>query len=975
MPSRLPRLFPAKFLTGGFVALLAAGLVSIADAQAVAPAPASSATSTATSAAASSTTVPDDDEIVVLSVFEVTAENETGYGVDRSTAGGRTSAPLEMIPSAISQLSRQFLDDLGIVDMRNASEWSVNSIPQYNNPNPFDYAVNLRSMGNSFPSRNYFRWYYNSDNYNTERLEYARGPNGVLFGDGNVSGIVTVFTKRARLDKPRYALRFKTDSYGGYRFSADVNLPVTKDVALRANYLNMRQDDWRDDAPFHNRGLHLAGTWRIGKNTALRVEGELAKGVRHLIVWNFIDYASGWDGVTVNESHLNGQNPTNPNDVPVLGGGLTDYAIGDNAGGNPNASMPYLVFAPALHGYSAAAGAFTGGNPGVLDWKNFYTTQGSAFALRPDGDPRIPNMSRLSRRELNTQPPDATETAEVQTYSAYLDHSFLPNLNVQLALNHMDIRKGMYNGSTYYNEYRIDVNKYRPAGTGAYNNTPAALNEKYERPYTDNLIDRYPAHGNGNTVDDYRLLATWSLENDWIKQRFSGIVGYREDNYRLLQERFFRLNDNRFWDSYAAVRIRMYWDEPGAYPVGAAINYIQNLQANVTGLPGGIARYGFVPISTTLEKNEMQYHQLLSITQLFNDSLTITMGVRYDKVYKHLRYVYSGPAVITTTTPTEEFEADPVSKNAGAVWFPTGWLGVYANYSETFNPPASGPVFMETSSTSGSIVGISRSEGSDFGIKLKLLKGKLRGVINYYDMTQYDDAGIGGSTNIMRTEINNIWTALGKPTLGQYRDTQDYHGTGWELDFTAQPTRNIRIILNLALPRTEAINLLPRLRDYVAEHRAEWEQAVADNTPSVATNLAAIDQRIQGLGIGSTLRNTYKYTGNIYATYTFNKSALKGTSIGLGGNFRGKAKLDSTVESAYEYLYSESYYTLHGHIAWERKLKRGTLHIQLNIDNILDNDELITREYRLYNPTGERIADTYRYLSPRRLSLSAGYTF
>ncbi|MDR2673813.1 MAG: TonB-dependent receptor [Opitutaceae bacterium] len=953
-PRRLP-LIPARLLPGGAVAFLAAaGLAAAvtAGAQTVPPPPPPAAPP------------PAEEEVVILSVFEVREGSDDGYSVGRSTAGGRTDAPIEIIPSAISQLSRQFLDDLGISDMLGASEWSVNSVPQYSNPNPFDYAVNLRSMSsNNFASRNYFRWYFNSDNYNTERIEFARGPNGVIFGDGNAAGIVTTFTKRARFDKPRYAVRLRTDSFGGYRFTADVNQPVTKDVALRVNYLNMRQEDWRDNDPFHNHALHLAGAWRIGKNTALRAEGELSRGVRHLIVWNFIDIASMWDGSTVFK-------PVSATDTPS-GGGIAKMS----------SSNTYYVFAPALHGYSASAGAFTGGNPGVLNWQNFYATQGTLFALRPEGDPRIPNIARLSSRELNTQPPDVTQTADLKTYSVYLDHSFLPNLNVQLALNHMDIRLGMDNCNTYFASYTIDVNYYRPAGAlaGTVSPTDAARNEKFLVPYTDNTIDRFPSSGNGNIVDDYRLLATWSLENNWIKQRFSAITGYREDNYRYLQERFFLLNNGRFYDTADAVRIRMYWDEPGAYPVSSAINYMQNL--------GGANRFGFVPVSTTLEKNKLQYNQLLSITQLFNDSLTISLGARYDKVYKHLRYVYSGPAVITTTTPTEKFEDDPVSKNAGAVWFPVNWLGVYANYSETFLPPNSGPPFM-----GGTGVSISRSEGSDFGIKLRLLRGKIKGVINYYDITQNNDAGIGGSTNIMRSEINNIWSAITgeTTTLNQYRDTQDYHGKGWEFDFTAQPTRNIRMTFNLALPRTEAINLLPRLRAYVAENRDFWEQQealLASSTGSTAsddhakagqirTNLNMIDQRIQGLTPGTALRNTYKYTANLYTTYTFNKGPLKGTAVGLGGNFRGKAKLDSTVESAYEYLYSESYYTMSGHIAWERKLKRGTLHIQLNVDNILDNDALITTGYRQYPmTTGERMADTFRYLTPRRLSLSAGYTF
>ena len=39
--------------------------------------------------------------------------------------------------------------------------------------------------------------YVASDTYHTERLEFARGPNSILFGDGNPGGINTTFTKQA----------------------------------------------------------------------------------------------------------------------------------------------------------------------------------------------------------------------------------------------------------------------------------------------------------------------------------------------------------------------------------------------------------------------------------------------------------------------------------------------------------------------------------------------------------------------------------------------------------------------------------------------------------------------------------------------------------------------------------------------------------------------------------------------------------
>lgn len=206
--------------------LLAAGLALSARAQ---TAPVGSA---ATAANAK-------EEAVLLSPFEVRTDNDVGYTAASALAGGRTDSPLKLTSASISVMTSQFLDDIGSTNFRSAGEWALNWVPQLdvNTATAGGFQINYRNMGASFASRNYFLWYVESDSYNTERYEFARGPNGVLFGDGGPGGISTTWTKRPRFDRPANGVNFRLDSYSGWRSTIDLNRPVTKNFALRLNAL------------------------------------------------------------------------------------------------------------------------------------------------------------------------------------------------------------------------------------------------------------------------------------------------------------------------------------------------------------------------------------------------------------------------------------------------------------------------------------------------------------------------------------------------------------------------------------------------------------------------------------------------------------------------------------------------------------------------------------------------------------------
>ena len=169
-------LFP-PLLNRSLIAMIAIGATA-ASAQTVRPA--TQAPSTQESA-------------IVLSPFEVRDDSENGYTATSALSGGRTDTPLKLTAAAISVMTSQFLTDIAATDLQTAMEWSTNFVPQLdlNQQSGSGHTINLRNMGSSFQSRNHFMWYVPSDSYNTERYEFSRGPNGVLFGDAGAGGIST----------------------------------------------------------------------------------------------------------------------------------------------------------------------------------------------------------------------------------------------------------------------------------------------------------------------------------------------------------------------------------------------------------------------------------------------------------------------------------------------------------------------------------------------------------------------------------------------------------------------------------------------------------------------------------------------------------------------------------------------------------------------------------------------------------------
>src|SRR5262245_57927245 len=217
-----------------------------------------------------------DASAVVLSPFEVRDDSDRGYTATSALSGGRTDTPLKLTAAAISVMTSQFLTDIAATDFQSAVQWATNFTPENDLSHQVGggISINMRNMGGSFQSRNHFMWYVPSDSFNTERYEFSRGPNGVLFGDGGAGGIATTLTKRARFDARKTSLSLWGTSYGGYRSTLDHNQPVSRNFALRFNALYENMPTWRENTDNMRWGAHLAGSYRFTPRNVFRFEIE-----------------------------------------------------------------------------------------------------------------------------------------------------------------------------------------------------------------------------------------------------------------------------------------------------------------------------------------------------------------------------------------------------------------------------------------------------------------------------------------------------------------------------------------------------------------------------------------------------------------------------------------------------------------------------------------------------------------------------
>ena len=885
-------------------------------------------------------------DTVTLTPFQVTTDKDNGYAAANTLSGGRADTPLKITPNSVSVMTKQFLDDFNITDMNAAAAWTIGmDAPTGGETGPFGgnrFQASFRGgdAGANFPQRDGALQYFIADSYNSERFEFSRGPSTALFGDGGPGGLQGSTSKQARLNSTQSSVSFRVDSYNAFRATLDTNYGNDR-FALRANLLYQNIKAFQDGTSNKQRAISVAGTYKIAQNTQFRFEFE--KSAEHNLQYRktYGEQASIWNGTTVNA---------------------------DNSAllGNVSASLA----AAGIQQISATTDylAYNFGTNTLLNYKgNQYRTVGLGYQIPWEGRPDLPNFQRGFGRRFNLGPADVIADRDFNAHSFFIEHRFSADWSAQIAFIGSDgdpIQRNMAGGNMP-SDYRIDVNRLLPNGL---------VNTNFGQAFSDSGVQNIQYQQ--DDVREYRGTTSYKFEvPKWfdLKERLSLNTGWRQGIFEMAEYNWQWMNNplqTNAQNGANSLRYRIYYNNPRP-----AISPVR---------PPTAAGYTFKEIRSSSTGNQarrsrtLSYGQLISQTSFFDEKLALTGSIRRDKIT--LRSVqavsfdsnydpvigFGGVAGATGLRTVWQ-----TSKSAGVVTYPfpnkyplLAPLGFVGNYSSNFQQISNST----TPLISGEQPPLTQGVTNEFGLRYSLGDGRVYLTVSHYNTKQINVLSGWGT----QSDFRNMYLNLGYPNDGaiigpngfNFQDISNRKLEGWEVELTANPSRNLTFTMNYSHPITTTISESEQRRAFYAAHLAEYKAGAAAVTGQVvngraildpaviATSMLNIENNFNGFTPG-TLGNVERHRINVSGRYAFTDGELKGLAFIAGVRYRGHKKIgsrdarlkfqttaptqDQTNAAAYDYLWTDSIYSVSAGANYTRRFGKYTARFQLNIENLLDD--------------------------------------
>jgi len=270
----------------------------------------------------------EEEEVLQLSPFEVSADATTGYAAATTLAGNRLATELRDIGNAVTVMS-----DIGATDNKSLLQYTTNTevggiygnfsgggdsshideAGKFTNPNQ---NTRIRGLTSADNTRDFFLTDIPWEGYNIDGVDLQRGPNSILFGQGSPAGIINTRTKTASF-KDSNEVSVRVGSFGSNRETVDFNKVLIKnELALRV--AAVRNDEKYRQDPAYSLDKRLYG--------AIRYEpGFLKKGDARTIIRANIEFGD-----------IGSNNPRQlaPNDA-ITPWFLTGTTAGRDVGNNP----------------------------------------------------------------------------------------------------------------------------------------------------------------------------------------------------------------------------------------------------------------------------------------------------------------------------------------------------------------------------------------------------------------------------------------------------------------------------------------------------------------------------------------------------------------------------------------------------------------------------------------------------------------
>lgn len=245
--------------------------------------------------------------------------------------------------------------------------------------------------------------------FDTQRLEVLRGPQGTLYGRNTTGGVVNIITAKADISGLQGALDGTVGNYGSTQVRGMINIPLGEDFAIRASGMSMQRDGFMnnlyDGTDVDDRDIwsgRLSLRWDLSENTSLDIIGN----------WFEED-----------DSRMRSQKQACVNDPVGVFGCLPaapEYGVGNTAasiGGSLISSISAIN--TGAQGVLGQIGLMTGGAFGNAALLNNVVTGATAFPVNDWGEDTNPDGVRDVYMDYAP-----TYFAEENGWQIHLNHDF-----------------------------------------------------------------------------------------------------------------------------------------------------------------------------------------------------------------------------------------------------------------------------------------------------------------------------------------------------------------------------------------------------------------------------------------------------------------------------------------------------------------------------------------------------------------------
>lgn len=174
------------------------------------------------------TTAPRPGEAPVqLSPFEVSSESVQGYATTSATSASRIAVPITEIPTSLIVINEKLIEDVLAVTVEDTLSLigGVSALAETTSAETNQFSS--RGYTSASAQRDGFTdlLFGNKGGFNyafVERIEYVKGPAGILYGQHTPGGMLNLVSKKP-LTRPRTKVSFMAGSYGFYRGDLDTS--------------------------------------------------------------------------------------------------------------------------------------------------------------------------------------------------------------------------------------------------------------------------------------------------------------------------------------------------------------------------------------------------------------------------------------------------------------------------------------------------------------------------------------------------------------------------------------------------------------------------------------------------------------------------------------------------------------------------------------------------------------------------------